>query len=71
MTTSPDWLRASKKLVDPEALKPIAKGANEARSHLAGIRVPFPIQAVVFVPKEMISRVDEKLQCLRMNSMGQ
>ena len=62
MTTSPDWLRASKKLVDPEALKPISKIANKARSYLSGVSLPFPIQGMVFVPKEMISRVDGELR---------
>ena len=62
MTTSPDWVRASKKLVDPGALKPIGKIANKARSYLAGVSLPFPIQGMVFVPKEMISRVDKRLQ---------
>lgn len=55
---SPEWLSASKKLIDPEALKPIKKIVNKSRSYLIGIRLPFPIQGMVFVPKEMISQVD-------------
>ena len=35
---------------------------NTARSYLAGVSLPFPIQGMVFVPKEMISRVDVKLE---------
>ena len=62
MVSSPEWLRASKKLVDPNALKPIAKIANSARSYLTGISLPFPIQGMLFVPKESISNVDKKLQ---------
>lgn len=65
MVSSPEWLRASKKLVDPESLKPISKVANGARSYLTGISLPFPLQGMVFVPKEMISRVDEKLQSFK------
>ena len=62
MVSSPEWLRASKKLVDPNALKPIAKIANSVRSYLAGISLPFPIQGMLFVPKESITKVDHKLQ---------
>jgi hypothetical protein len=62
MVSSPEWVRASKKLVDPEALKPIAKIANKARSYLAGISLPFPIHGMLFIPKDLISRADAKLQ---------
>lgn len=58
---SPEWLSATKKLVNPDALKPISKVVNAARSYLSGASLPFPIQGMVFIPKEMISRVDEKL----------
>jgi len=62
MVSSPDWVRATKKLVDPESLKPISKIANEARSYLTGVSLPFPIKGLVFIPKDLISRVDERLQ---------
>ena len=55
------WLSASKKLVDPDALKPISKVVNKARSYLSSVSLPFPIPSMVFMPKEMISSVDEKL----------
>jgi len=58
---SANWLSASKKLIAPEALKPITKVVNKSRSYLTGISLPFPIHGMVFVPKEMISRVDDKL----------
>jgi len=61
MVESPDWMHATKKLVDPESLKPICKVGNAARSYLATISLPFPIQGMLFVPKEMIARVDDKL----------
>ncbi len=61
MVSSPEWLNATKKLVDPEALKPICKVGNSARSYLTSISLPFPLQGLVFVPKEMISRVDTGL----------
>ena len=61
LPVSGEWLRASKKLVDPEALKPINKIINKARSYLTATSLPFPIKGMEFVPKEMISRVDERL----------
>jgi len=61
LTVSSEWLRASKKLVDPEALKPISKVINKARSYITGVSLPFPIKSMEFVPKEMITRVDGRL----------
>ena len=61
-TVSHEWLNATKKLVDPDSLKPINKVVNSARSYLDGVSLPFPIQGMVFAPKEMISRVDGKLE---------
>ena len=61
LPVSGEWLRASKKLVDPEALKPVNKIINKARSYLTATSLPFPIKGMEFVPKEMISRVDERL----------
>jgi hypothetical protein len=61
MASAHEWLSANKKLVDPEALKPIKKVVNSARSYIAGASLPFPLNGLVFMPKEMIARVDEKL----------
>lgn len=57
----PEWLTASKKLVEPDALKPIKRVVNASRSYLAAASLPFPIQGMAFMPKEMINRVDDKL----------
>ena len=62
MTSNHEWLHATKKLVDPESLKPVAKLAGSARLYLNTVSLPFPIHGMVFVPKDLISRVDEKLQ---------
>lgn len=62
MTDTHEWLTATKKLVDPESLKPICKVGNAARTYLTSISLPFPIQGMVFMPKEMITRVDERLE---------
>ncbi|MBT6690431.1 hypothetical protein HN903_02490 [archaeon] len=56
-----DWVTATKKLVDPESLKPICKINNFARNWLTTISLPFPITGMVFVPKDLINCVDEKL----------
>jgi hypothetical protein len=65
MVEAHEWLTATKKLVDPESLKPICKIGNAARSYLAGVSLPFPIQGMLFAPKEMISRVDQRLEEFR------
>jgi len=67
LSVSSEWLRASKKLVDPGALKPISKVINKARSYLSGVSLPFPIKGMEFVPKEMITRVDERLNEFKEN----
>ena len=62
MIEAHEWLTATKKLVDPESLKPICKVGNAARSYLTSVSLPFPIQGMVFIPKEMITRVDNRLE---------
>jgi hypothetical protein len=59
---SHEWLTATKKLVDPDSLKPVNSIVNSARSYLTTMSLPFPIHGMVFAPKEMISRVDSKLE---------
>ncbi|MDZ7760041.1 MAG: DUF3150 domain-containing protein [Desulfovermiculus sp.] len=65
-----DWVSATKKLVDPESLKPICKVTNTARSWLASISLPFPIPGMVFVPRDLIERVDETLSQYRSEFWG-
>jgi hypothetical protein len=62
MIEAHEWLTATKKLVDPESLKPICKVGNAARSYLTSVSLPFPFQGMVFIPKEMITRVDNRLE---------
>ena len=62
MTDVHEWLTATKKLVDPESLKPICKVGNASRAYLTSVSLPFPIQGMVFIPKEMITRVDQGLE---------
>ena len=65
MGASSEWLRANKKLVDPEALNPIRKIVNCSRIYLSKVSLPFPIPAMVFVPRETISTVDERLNLFK------
>ena len=67
---SSEWFRANKKLVDYDALKPIRKVANTSRSYLTGVSLPFPIHGMVFMPKEMISKVDRKLNDFKASFNG-
>lgn len=62
MDVSRDWLSTTKKLVDPDSLKPLNKVVNTARSYLTGVTLPFPLHGMAFIPKEMISRVDASLE---------
>lgn len=61
MVESSAWVVATKKLVDPASLKPICKVGNAARTYINSVSLPFPLQGMVFVPKEMISTVDQRL----------
>ena len=56
-----DWVTATKKLVDPDSLKPICKVSNAARNWLASISLPFPIVGLLFIPRDLIAKVDESL----------
>ena len=62
IANSSEWLTASKKLVDPESLKPVKKVVNSARTYLTGASLPFPIHGMAFVPKDLIETVDTELQ---------
>ncbi len=65
MTSNHEWLHATKKLVDPESLKPIAKLAGNSRLYLTSVSLPFPIHGMMFVPKDLITEVDTKLRELQ------
>ena len=59
--TDREWLTASKKLVSPESLKPICKIGSAARNWLLTQTLPFPITGLLFIPRDLISQVDEEL----------
>jgi len=56
-----EWASASKKLISNEALKPINKQYNKAKKKIESHSLPFPIRGVWFIPKELISELDEYL----------
>lgn len=58
----PALIKATKYLVDRECLKPVERVRNEARAYLYEKTLPFPIPGVLFVPKELIGGIDEKLK---------
>ncbi|MFY9269001.1 MAG: DUF3150 domain-containing protein [Candidatus Manganitrophaceae bacterium] len=58
----PALIKATKYLVDRECLKPVERVRNEARSYLYEKTLPFPIPGVLFIPKELIGKIDERLK---------
>ena len=61
----PAFATAYKYLIDREAIKPIEKTRNYAKSYLAHKALQFPIKGVLFVPKGMIPDIDEKMQSFK------
>lgn len=62
---NPDWLRATKALIDRNALKPIEQVRGEARTWLTLRSLSFPINGVAFVPYRLVTLVDQELERFR------
>ena len=62
VSADPDFIRASKFLIDKDCLKPIEKIRNEAKSYVYAKTIPFPIAGIMFIPKDLITQVDTKLK---------
>jgi hypothetical protein len=62
---APEYFNAVKYLIDPQQIKPIETIRGNARSYLYSKSLPFPISGLVFVPKDMIGIIDERLEGLR------
>jgi hypothetical protein len=58
----PEYIKASKVLIDPAYLEPMRKIAGKARNRIRDLALPFPIDGMLFVPKEMIGALEEWLQ---------
>lgn len=56
-----DWLKGAKVLIDPDSLSPVRSVLSKARTYLAKSALPFPINGLTLVPKEIISGIDETL----------
>ena len=57
-----DFLSVHKSLVSKECLKPIESIRNLAKGWVANRSLPFTVTGVLFIPKDMIDVVDEKLR---------
>lgn len=66
---APEFVNATKYLVDRDCLKPIEKIRNEARSYVYSKTLPFPLPGLLFVPLGMISVIDKKMEELNTKFM--
>jgi hypothetical protein len=62
---APEYFNAVKYLIDPQQIKPIEQIRGAARGYLSNKSLPFPVTGLVFVPKDMIGVIDERLETLR------
>jgi len=58
----PSLIRATKYLVDRSCLKPVEEVRHQARTFLYNKTLPFPIPGVLFIPKSLLTEVDETFQ---------
>lgn len=66
---APEFVNATKYLVDRDCLKPIEKIRNEARSYIYSKTLPFPIPGLLFVPRDMVPVIDRKMEELKTKFM--
>lgn len=57
-----DFLSIHKSLVSKECLKPVEHIRTMARGYVANRSLPFSVTGVLFIPKDMIEVIDEKLR---------
>ncbi|WP_028314656.1 DUF3150 domain-containing protein [Desulfatibacillum aliphaticivorans] len=57
-----DWVKARKRLINPELLGPIKTAVHQARNNIQKHALPFPITALYLIPKESLTMIDETLQ---------
>jgi hypothetical protein len=70
VAADPEYINAVKYLIDPHQVKPIETIRGSARSYLYSKSLPFPISGLVFVPRDMISSIDGRLEALRTEFNG-
>jgi hypothetical protein len=60
-----DWLKGRKYLIDPQLIGPCRSVVQLARKMLNQFALPFPIVSLYLVPKESMSKVEQRLQHLK------
>lgn len=60
--TDPNWVEAAKRLTNEESIELLWKIRNEVRNYLNSIALPFPVRGMVFIPKDLVKKVDEWLE---------
>ena len=70
VAADPEYINAVKYLIDPHQVKPIETIRGNARSYLYSKSLPFPISGLLFVPRDMISSIDGRLEALRTEFNG-
>lgn len=56
-----EWIKRRKKLLDDKMFKEANRMRSDARSYLRAMSLPFPIKGLVFVPKESIEIIDDRM----------
>lgn len=56
------WVRANKGLIDREALSDIGSIISKTRMLVKSLSLPFPVESVSFVPKDLVPTLAEKLE---------
>jgi hypothetical protein len=59
---NPEFIRATKHLIDRACLRPLEEIRNAARGYVYQKSLPFPIPGILFVPSGMIPEIDNKLR---------
>jgi len=57
-----EWLRGRKKLIDPELLNPIQAVITRARKDIKRLALPFPVEGLTLVPKDIIQDLEGTLE---------
>lgn len=66
---APEFVNATKYLVNRDCLKPIERIRNEARSFIYSKTLPFYIPGLLFVPRDMVPVIDRKMEELKTKFM--
>ena len=56
-----EWVNATKKLIDKEALTDIRAIVSKCRSIIDSASLPFPIESMRFIPKDLVDEISDKL----------